>query len=327
MGKPLISVIVPVYKVEQYVGKCLASLAAQTYPRMEVLVVDDGSPDGSGQVCDSWAARDGRFKVIHLPENQGLSAARNEGVCQAAGEYIAFVDSDDYVEPDMLEVLYCALAGNHADISICGNEGQGLKDRPAQVFSAAEAARCLAQRSPFLWTAWGKLFPAGLVRQAPFDRQAICCEDLLFFYQVLKGVQRVAYVPGPFYHYTYREGSLVNNGVTGQRCVVLSVLDGICRDAAASFPEVEACFSQVALDTAARLGMQAVEGGTDGSRWGYLRRFRDYTRRHFSQRALALCPDKKGMAAELALYAGIPFFGALAGAYRLVKPFKKGKAG
>ncbi len=323
LQQPRISVIVPVYNVEAYVERCLASLAAQTYPQTEFLVIDDCSADGSGQICDAWAARDGRFQVVHLPENLGLSNARNEGVRRASGAYISFVDSDDYVEPQLLEALYQALTEGRADISVCADHGLRLKAGPAQVFSPAEAAHCLARRSPFLWTAWGKLFPAELAKQLPFHRQALCCEDLLFFYQALKRVHRIAYVPAPLYHYVYREGSLINNGVTEKRCVVLSVLDRICADAAIAFPEAEACFRQIALDTAARLSMQAAESGVDGSAGDYLRRFRDDTRRHFSWSAWRLCPDQKSMAAELALCAGVPVFEALAALYRLIKPLRK----
>lgn len=319
LERPRISVIVPVYKVEAYVEKCLASLSAQTYPNMEVIVVDDASPDGSGSLCDAWAARDRRFQVLHLSENQGLSAARNAGVRRASGAYTAFVDSDDYAEPGLLETLYRALTENQADVSVCGDDGLGLKTAPGQTFSAAETARCLARRSPFLWTAWGKLFPTELTRQIPFDRQALCCEDLLFFYQILKRVQRIAYVPAPLYHYVYREGSLINSGVTEKRYAVLSVLDQICGDAAASFPEVEACFRQAALDTTARLAMQVMENGADGDPRDYLKRFQADTRRHFSWKALTLCPDGKSAAAQLALRTGVPVFMALGVVYRLRK--------
>lgn len=318
-----ISVVVPVHNVEAYVEKCLASLAAQTYPDMEVIVVDDASTDGGGAICAAWAARDSRFQVLRLPENQGLSAARNAGVRRAAGDYVAFVDSDDYVEPGLLETLHRALEENRADISICGDEGLRLKPGPARVLAPAEAARCLAERSPFLWTAWGKLFPAELVRQAPFDRSALCCEDLLFFYQALRRAGRIAYVPDPLYHYVFREGSLIHHGVTEKRCTVLAVLDGICEDAAASFKEAEPCFRQVALDSAARLAMQALEDGAEGSVREYLKRFREHTRRHFSWRAWALGPDGKSRAAELALWAGTPVFQAMAALYRQRKRVRR----
>lgn len=176
----------------------------------------------------------------------------------------------------------------------------------------------MARRARFLWTAWGKLFPAELAKQIPFDRQALCCEDLLFFYRVLKRVRRIAYVPDPLYHYVYREGSIINRGVTAKRCTALSVLERICVDVS-GFPEVETCFHQIALDTAARLAMQTVEQGADGSARDYLMYFRNTVRRHFSWRALALCPDQKSAAAQLALCAGLPVFGALAAVYRIIR--------
>lgn len=323
MEQPLISVIVPVYNVEGYVQPCLDALLAQTWLKLELVLIDDASTDGSGGVCEACAARDSRVRVVRFPENRGLSAARNEGVSRASGAYIVFVDSDDYVEPELLKTLYRALAEGRGDINVCGGEGLGLRAGPARVLSPEEAARCLARRTRFLWTVWGKLFPAELVKGIPFDRQAFCCEDLLFFYQILRRAGRIAYVPDPLYHYVYREGSLVNNGVTSQRCTVLSVLDGICEDAAVCFPEGEACFRQVALDTAARLAMQAVESGAEGGLEDCLQRFRADIRRHFRWSAWGLCPDLKSGAAELALLAGVPAFKGLAAAYRLVKRLRQ----
>lgn len=96
MSTPLISVIIPVYNVEKYLRRCLDSVIAQTYQKLEIICVDDGSIDDSGKICDQYAVRDARIKVIHQ-ENQGLSAARNRGIDAADGEYIAFVDSDDYI--------------------------------------------------------------------------------------------------------------------------------------------------------------------------------------------------------------------------------------
>ena len=167
--RPKISVVVPVYNVAAYVEKCLASLAEQTYPNMEVIVVDDASSDGGGELCDGWADRDPRFQIVHFPENRGVCAARNEGVSRASGAYIAFVDSDDYGEPALLETLYRALAESQADVSVCGDDGLGLEAAPAAVYSREEAVRCMARRSPFLWTAWGKLFPAEAVKSCLFD--------------------------------------------------------------------------------------------------------------------------------------------------------------
>ena len=116
--KPLVSIIVPVYKVENYIQKCLDSLKAQTYEQIEVLLVDDGSPDNCPAMCDAWAERDSRIKVVHK-ENGGLSDARNVGMAAATGEYIAFVDSDDWVDENYLMYLFQGLSKTEADISAC----------------------------------------------------------------------------------------------------------------------------------------------------------------------------------------------------------------
>mgnify|MGYP002511105663 CR=1 FL=1 len=115
---PLISVIVPVYQVSKYIRECVDSLLCQTYRRLEIILVDDGSTDGSGEICDSYAKEDDRIRVIHQ-ENRGLSAARNTGLDYASGEYVAFVDSDDYVEPAYIEELYRLIVEYRADIAAC----------------------------------------------------------------------------------------------------------------------------------------------------------------------------------------------------------------
>lgn len=111
-----ISIIVPVYKVEPYLRKCLDSILAQTFTNFEVILVDDGSPDNSGKICDEYAIKDSRVRVIHK-ENGGLSSARNAGIDIAQGKYLGFVDSDDYIAEDMYEVLYENLKFYDADIS------------------------------------------------------------------------------------------------------------------------------------------------------------------------------------------------------------------
>ena len=326
--EPGISVIVPVYNVEAYIGKCLDSLAAQTWTRMEVIAVDDASTDESGRICDAYAARDPRFAVVHLPHNGGLSAARNAGVCRAAGEYVSFVDGDDTVEPDLLEKLYGSLEASGADISVCAAHGIDGAARVPELLSQRDVSECLARRSPFLWTVWGKLYPAELVRRHPFDRRAVCCEDLVFFYQVLREISTVSYVPDRLYQYILRQGSAVHGRFDDKRCTVLSALDRICEDAAISCPQVERAFRQVALDAGARLAMQAVEEGMERERLlAYLERFQKHMRRHFSWRALWLASDARGIAAELLLAGSRTAFRGAAAFYHRAKTWMAGKAG
>ena len=116
---PLISVIVPVYNVEDYLSKCVASILAQSYKNLQVILVDDGSTDRCPEICDDIAKRESRVQTIHK-KNGGLSSARNAGIDAANGDFLAFVDSDDYIAPDMYEYLYRNMAETESDISICG---------------------------------------------------------------------------------------------------------------------------------------------------------------------------------------------------------------
>ena len=114
----MISIIVPVYKVEKYLDRCIESVLAQTYTDFELILVDDGSPDNCPAMCDAWAEKDSRIRVIHKP-NGGLSSARNAGLDIMKGEYVTFIDSDDTVLPNYLERLLTALTVNSADVSVC----------------------------------------------------------------------------------------------------------------------------------------------------------------------------------------------------------------
>ena len=116
--KPLISVIVPIYNVEKYLPQCIESILRQTYTNLEIILVDDGSPDSCPQICDDYAAKDSRIKVIHQA-NSGVSAARNSGLKIAKGKYIGFIDGDDYIEPDMYEYLYNLITVYEGNISVC----------------------------------------------------------------------------------------------------------------------------------------------------------------------------------------------------------------
>ena len=114
----MISVIVPIYNVEKYVNKCVGSIVNQTYTNLEIILVDDGSPDRCPEICDEWAKKDSRIKVIHK-KNGGLSDARNAGMKIASGDYIAFVDSDDWIAPEMYERLLMAIKNDNSDIAAC----------------------------------------------------------------------------------------------------------------------------------------------------------------------------------------------------------------
>ena len=159
---PLISIIVPVYDVEPYLRKCIDSILIQSYRDLEIILVDDGSPDNCGAICDEYAEKDKRIKVIHK-KNGGLSDARNAGLDIATGEYIGFVDSDDWVMPDMYEYLYKAVKEYDADMSVCGYYdywGKTISGRycqDIQVYKGQEGIKALLDLK-FGNYVWNKLY-------------------------------------------------------------------------------------------------------------------------------------------------------------------------
>lgn len=170
---PLVSVIVPAYKTEPFLEKCIASIIAQTYESLEIILVDDGSPDRCGQICDQMAERDHRIRVIHQ-DNQGLSAARNRGIDECRGEYILFVDSDDWIEPETVECLLKASIDAGADVSCCGVVWETGKDSVASPLTSVkktyegETIITAALKEEFAPFAWNKLWKADLFGKKEF---------------------------------------------------------------------------------------------------------------------------------------------------------------
>lgn len=213
---PLISVIVPVYNVKDYLEKCLQSVCGQTYRNLEIILIDDGSSDGSGELCDFFAQRDGRIKVIHQA-NAGQSAARNRGLAIAQGEYLGFVDSDDWIEPDMYEFLYRLLRENRADISVCSHYrdkgGKSVaKYASGELFSFTrdEAIRALAIDKHIRNYMVDKLFRRHLFAGITFPENRVF-EDLAICYRVFYGAGKVVLQDTPKYHYMIREGSTMQS--------------------------------------------------------------------------------------------------------------------
>lgn len=205
-SQPLISVIIPVYKAEKYLPACLDSVLAQTYRNLEIILIDDGSPDNSGKICDSYAERDSRICVIHQ-ENAGVSAARNAGLDAASGDYIGFVDADDYIKPDMYEALFKRLQECGADIAQCGHSRISLD---GTVICEIEAEQAVLDRKSAIkellvgdihYSDWDKLYRRGLFDGVRFDLRVSYGEDLLLNYQVLKHCERVALLKGSYYFY------------------------------------------------------------------------------------------------------------------------------
>ncbi len=208
MPKPLISIIVPVYNVKDFLTECLESLTAQTYENLEIIIIDDGSTDGSSELCDKLKYKDKRIAVIHQ-KNGGLSAARNAGLKVAKGEYVAFVDSDDSVNPSFIKALFQAIKTNNSDISVCGYDDDLPKEK---TLTGKEATinLLLAQENIDI-LAWNKLYKKTLFIKNhisyPVDK---IHEDNLTTYKLYSKSNKVSFVPESLYNYRKREGSITS---------------------------------------------------------------------------------------------------------------------
>lgn len=212
----LISVIVPVYNVEKYIRQCLDSIINQTYKNLEIILVDDGSTDNSGQICDEYAVKDNRIKVIHK-ENGGQSSARNTGldVCTSGGDFVAFVDSDDWLESDMYETLYRDMRRTKADIVVCGYYVEylkytAIKNNEENFFDSNEIVleNCFYNKN-FQNAVWCKLYNRNIFNKIRFPEGRIY-EDMLILLEILEQSSSVLITDKILYHYRQQNNSTMN---------------------------------------------------------------------------------------------------------------------
>jgi len=216
MEKPLISIIVPAYNVQDYITDCLTSLTLQTYANLEIIVIDDGSTDQTGNICDALASNDQRIRVIHQ-QNAGLSSARNKGIIESKGGLIAFVDGDDTVKPEYVEKLVENLS-EHDDISVCGylekdNNVEKIVQLPTvERLSGIEATkRLLINQENYDLVAWNKLYRKKLFieHQIKYPVGEIH-EDSLTTYKLYAAARQVSFCQEPLYAYRHRSGSIMS---------------------------------------------------------------------------------------------------------------------
>ena len=241
----LISVIIPVYKVERYLPRCIDSILSQTYKNIELLLIDDGSPDLSGDICDEYAEKDPRVRMFHK-ENGGVSSARNLGLDEAKGDYIGFVDSDDYIAPGMYEKLVELIEDNNADIAVCGYQKE-LSDGTFQPYcetegeillSQHEQLECLLTNKYYSCSCWDKLFRKELVTDVRFDSTKKHNEDLLFLYEIMKKSNALAYTSEPYYYYCTNEGSASLSGFSDATMDIIYISEYILGDIQKNMPEL-----------------------------------------------------------------------------------------
>ena len=206
----MISVIIPVYNVEQYLRRCLESVRSQKYENLEIILVDDGSTDQCGQICDEYAQKDERIKVFHTTNN-GLSAARNLGLRQSSGEYIGFVDSDDWIETDMYDLLIHKSVETNADICICGygyeqSASTKIVKLQENTFTKAEALRELIAEN-IDYHVWNKLYRKALFNTIRFP-DGKNFEDIAIMWKLLSESDTIAVIDSYKYHYRMRDNSI-----------------------------------------------------------------------------------------------------------------------
>ena len=220
----MISVIVPVYNVEEYVSSCLESIAAQTYRDFEVILVDDGSTDMSGRICDEFCLKDERFRVIHQA-NEGIGPARNAGFEDSSGQYVMFVDSDDTISPNLLETLLNLLLSNTADLAVAGHvrtdelgriQDHSMGSEDVRIMSGTEAVSKSFFGTPYerivFSVSWAKLYPRRVIQSLSFGNY-YSGQDLNYNYRLYMNVSSIAYVDRRDYFWRQHSSSIthVNN--------------------------------------------------------------------------------------------------------------------
>ena len=219
----VVSIIIPVYNAENTLKRCMESIMCQTYKYWEVWLIDDGSCDASGEICDYYSEADSRIYTVHK-KNEGVSAARNVGIDNASGEYVMFVDSDDFLEKNALELLVEAVENYDADVAMCGffyclEEKNERTSNYIKDFFVGGNEKFVPQvfqeafRKELLNPPWNKVIRKSLLERNKirFVSEYSICEDMIFTMEILKVSKRIAFLNVPLYYYVYKKGdNLVN---------------------------------------------------------------------------------------------------------------------
>lgn len=240
----LISIIIPIYNVEEYLERCIDSVVNQTYKNLEIILVDDGSPDQCGSICDTWALKDKRIKVIHK-KNGGLSDARNAGLNLATGEFIAFVDSDDVVERQFVRYLIDTVCEENADIVECGVQKFCTDiEFPAETkgkvtsFSRTEALRELIFDGAIRQHVWNKLYRKSVIADIRFPVGKLN-EDEFWTYKIVGRAEKICRIENELYGYFQREGSIMGTRYSVRRLDALEAKAERLEYMSEFYPELE----------------------------------------------------------------------------------------
>lgn len=243
----LISVIIPVYNVEKYIKNCIDSVKNQTYYNIEIIIIDDGSPDNCGTICDKYAKEDSRIKVIHK-KNEGVAVARNEGLKEAKGKFITFVDSDDMVKDDYIEYLYNILIKNDADIACCNFEYtyeqktnyKKIEDEKEKiiVYDNKEALENLLYQKEIDTSPWGKIYRREMFENIMFPIGKIY-EDFGTIYKTIINAKRVVYGNQKKYLYLQRDTSTIGRNFCSKDFNMLELAIEMEKYIMNKYPELE----------------------------------------------------------------------------------------
>ena len=251
MKEGIVSVIVPVFNSEKYLEDCLDSICAQTYGQLEILLIDDGSSDGSPAICRRRQAQDKRIRIISQ-ENRGASAARNRGIVGAQGEYVLFVDSDDWIEADMVEILVEDIRREGADAALCGlihDYGSRRRNFPEKpVWRTEDGAGAVREvLKNYIATAGPvcKLFRRECLPDDMFPADLAIGEDVCGVVRVLMKMERVVFDTKPLYHYNHREGSLMSSDFSARDMDLIEAYRRICALPGSGAFREEAGFRQI----------------------------------------------------------------------------------
>ena len=248
MGMPreaIISVIVPVYKVEEYLDECVRSIIEQTYQNLEIILVDDGSPDSCPKKCDKWAERDRRIRVIHK-SNGGLSSARNAGIDIASGDYLSFVDSDDFIEKDMLRTMLLAAMDNEAEVVCCGRNlvlsSTNIKPMHCldvvKVYTKEQAMKEVLLGNEIEEAAWDKLYKAELFSGIRYPEGEIN-EDIVVIGPILSKCNTIVHVGVPFYNYRVNKNGITKSLYNEKKSIYIKHMEQVENFFMSNYPQLE----------------------------------------------------------------------------------------
>ncbi len=267
--KELISVIVPVYNVESYLGECLDSIQNQVYTNFEVILIDDGSTDASLQICNEYAQKDKRFIVISQ-ENKGVSSARNKGLSVAKGEYISFMDSDDTVHPSYLQVLYNNIKIENADMSVCkwiGSDQIPPKDKTEiQVWNQKKTFYEYFVNHRMDGSVYAKLYKRDCVADISFDENLRIGEDQIFVIQVIERCNKIVFQDISLYTYLIRSTSAMKSTLDSRYWDSVYRAEWLVKEAESKFPDLQDLFRKEELNIYVVMIIRHIKEGTETSK-------------------------------------------------------------